>query len=143
MKKHILIGLLICSIYCSCNKNSSNSNNSATNGYVDVTINIINYNSLNVVGGWIYYPTGTRNIIVYRKSISEFMAYDRACTYQTDKSCAPLIVDVSSTFAVDSCKNCGSKFLLIDGSVNKSPATIPLTRYQTSYDGANMIHVFN
>ncbi len=142
IKKILYFGLLLSFAINSCKKESTNENGS-TSGYVDMEVNIVNYPVLNAIGGWEYIFTGTRNLIVYRKSVSEFMAYDRQCTYQPANTCAPVIVDVSSTFISDTCKNCNSKFLLVDGSVNTPPASLPLSRYQAVWDGANSIHVFN
>jgi nitrite reductase/ring-hydroxylating ferredoxin subunit len=109
---------------------------------VDFYINIAStqYLELHSVGGWVNVTGGVRGIIIYRKSIDEFMAYERNCTYQPSNSCARVSVDNTNLMAIDSC--CGSKFLLTDGSVIKSPATYPLKQYRTSLDG-NILHVYN
>ena len=109
---------------------------------VDISFSVSdpNFFDLNSVGGWVYIIGGSRGIIVYKKSSTEFMAYDRHCTYKPSTSCAKVDVDKSQITAVDSC--CGSKFLLTDGSVVSSPATIPLKSYQTTFDG-NVVHIFN
>ena len=108
------------------------------NFYVD--INSTQYIGLNSVGGYIYVTGGVRGIIIYRKSVDEFVAFERDCPYQPTNSCALVEVDQSAVMAVDSC--CGSKFLLLDGSIIEGPATIMLKQYQTSFDG-NILHVFN
>ena len=112
-----------------------------------VTVNILlsttdpSFTDLNAVGGWIYLSGGSRGIVVYRLSMGEFMAYDRHCTYKPAESCAKVDVDASGIIAVDAC--CGSKFLLTDGSVTEGPASIPLKRYQTNFDGNNMLRIYN
>ena len=96
--------------------------------------------NLNAVGGWLYANGGAKGIVIYRKSNSEFMAYDRNCTYQPNNSCAKVEIDSTSLIAKDNC--CGSEFLMTDGSVLKSPASLPLKQYQASFDG-NILHIFN
>ncbi|MEO6882429.1 MAG: hypothetical protein ABI199_00240 [Bacteroidia bacterium] len=100
------------------------------------------YVKLNAVTGWVYIDGGVRGIIVYRKSSTEFMAYDRDCPYQPNNTCALVKVDSTNNLtAFDPC--CGSKFLLMDGSVTRGPATAPLKQYETSYDGSSTLHIFN
>jgi len=96
--------------------------------------------NINAVGGWVYITGGSRGIIVYRKSQDEFVALDRHCTYEPEKTCGIVQVDSSNILLVDSC--CSSKFLITDGSVNKGPATVPLREYLTEYDG-NKLRVYN
>ena len=96
--------------------------------------------NLNVVSGWVYITGGVRGILVYRKSTSEFMAYDRNCTYQSSQPCATVVVDATNILATDTC--CHSKFSIYDGSVTHGPAGFPLKAYNTSYDG-NVLHIYN
>ena len=96
--------------------------------------------NLNAVGGWVYVNGGVRGILVYRKSISEFMAYDRNCTYQSSNVCAIVHVDASNIIATDTC--CNSQFSIVDGSVLTGPAGIPLKTYNTTYDGT-VLHIYN
>jgi len=95
---------------------------------------------LYVIGGWAYIDGGVRGILVYRKSQTEFMAYDRNCTYQSSDPCATVFVDATNILATDTC--CHSKFSMYDGSVTQAPAGLPLKAYQTTYDG-NVLHIFN
>lgn len=96
--------------------------------------------SLNAVGGWIYYPGGSRGLIIYRYSADEFKAYDRHTTYEPNKPCDPVYVDSSDIIVKDNCST--SEWVLIDGSVVTGPAGLPLKQYQTYYDGSS-VHVFN
>lgn len=96
--------------------------------------------NLHGVGGWVYITGGVRGILLYRKSSSEFMAYDRNCTYQPSDACATVIVDASNILAVDTC--CNSKFSLYDGSVIQAPAGLSLKIYNTTFDG-NVLHIYN
>jgi len=112
--------------------------------YIPVNIYIYpsdpNFNRINTPGGWVYLSGGSRGIIVYRRSNEEFVAFDRHCTYDTENSCGQVEVTSSQITAIDSC--CMSEFVLTDGSVVKSPATVPLQTYQVSFNG-NELHIFN
>lgn len=134
LKINILSFILI-SIFSisACDKN----NNIIPNVFVDRTIFITqpSYNQLNAVGGWIYLnDEGVRGIIVYRKTIDEFRAYDRNCTFDPAEACATVEVESSGISAKDNC--CGSVFELSEGLVINGPATVSLKRYQTFFDGA-------
>jgi nitrite reductase/ring-hydroxylating ferredoxin subunit len=96
--------------------------------------------NVSVVGGWVYISGGIRGILVYRKSNSEFMAYDRNCTYQSSQPCATVVVDATNIAAKDTC--CNSRFSLYDGSVYQGPASVPLKAYNTTFDG-NVLHIYN
>ena len=104
-------------------------------GIPDVPVNIyINLNEpayfgLTVIGGYAYVNGGSRGIIVYRNS-DEYKAYERHSPYQPEKACAIVEVDSTRSFGIDKCS--GSRYYLIDGSVEKGPATIPLKQYFTS-----------
>lgn len=91
------------------------------------------FNRLNVVGGWVYINGGSRGIIVYRRGLDDFIAYDRHCTFEPENSCGRVSVNQTQVQATDSC--CGSEFILTDGSPTKGPANIPLQDYLTSFDG--------
>ncbi len=110
--------------------------------YVNFYINpnSTQYLGINNIGGYVYVTGGVKGIIIYRSSEDEFVALERNCPYKPSSSCATVQVDNSGIVAVDSC--CGSKFLLLDGSIVKGPATSQLKLYQTSFDG-NTLHVFN
>jgi len=86
-----------------------------------------------------YVNAGTKGIIIYRKSTTEFTASERNCTYDPNASCS--IVEVlSGISAIDSC--CTSRFSIFDGSVINGPATKPLYQYRTLFDG-NALRVYN
>ena len=98
------------------------------------------YYDLNTIGGWMYINGGVRGIIVYRKSLDQFIALERNCSFDPQEECATVNVDQSNIFATDSC--CESQFLLLDGQVINPPAILPLKQYSTYYDG-NMLHIYN
>ena len=146
MKKKFYSRLFTCFLAASlflftdCGKDSDNPVPSV---YVDITLYLSqpSNSALNAVGGYVYVTGGARGIIVYRLSIDTFMAYDRNCTYNSDAASAVVEVESNGLFAADS--SCGSKFVLIDGSVDQGPATVGLRRYNAVYDGVNSVHIYN
>jgi len=134
----IILFLILATINTGCKKDEEAVPNVQVNLVISTTD--VAFNDLNAVGGWIYLIGGSRGIVIYRFSMDEFMAYDRHCTYEPKETCGIVAVDQSGVIAEDNC--CGSQFILTDGSVAGGPATIPLKRYQTSFDG-NLLHVFN
>lgn len=107
---------------------------------IQIYVNDPQFVNLNAVGGWVYVTGGYRGLLIYRKSTTEFMAYDRSCTHDPGNADEYVKMDANNIEAVDS--NCGSRFVITDGSVTKGPAGIPLKAYQTSFDGS-VLRVFN
>ncbi|HRS54663.1 MAG TPA: hypothetical protein P5250_08145 [Bacteroidales bacterium] len=116
--------------------------NSIPYAKVDIYINVnsTQYIGLNSIGGWVYLTGGYRGIIVYRKSTEEFVAYERTCTYDPEIQTAKVQVENNGMIAIDS--TCGSRFILIDGSVYSTPAKVGLKQYRTEFDG-NILHIYN
>lgn len=112
----------------------------------DVPVNISIYTSepafvnLNAIGGWTYVYGGVKGIIVYRQSSDQFIALERACTYDPGSNCGGVEVKSNNITAVDTC--CGSEFQITDGSVTKNPASYALKQYQTSFNGS-LLQIFN
>lgn len=104
--------------------------------HISISINDPAYHRLTTVGGWEYLTGGSRGLIVYRISNTEFKAYDRHCTFQPSSSCALVSVDANNLSASDNC--CGSSFSLLNGSVTSPPARSPLQEYYTSFDGRTL-----
>ncbi len=103
--------------------------------YVPVNITIDtglpSFFPLTVPSGWVYITGGSRGIIIYRKSQSEFVAIERHSTYEVEKQCA---VNVLSDGIIldDPCSD--SQWLIMDGTIVNGPANSPLLLYQTSYN---------
>jgi len=108
---------------------------------VDVYINTLdpNYQNLAGLGAWAYANGGSKGIIVFQYDLGKFAAYDRHCTYDSKNTCSKISAD-NNIYAIDSC--CGSKFQLLDGIPIEGPASLPLKKYNTSFDG-NIIHIWN
>ena len=109
---------------------------------VNVFINIQNpqYQNLSGMGSWSYVEGGSKGIIVFNSDMENFMAYERHCPYAPENECSKVSVDQTNLFAIDTC--CSTKYQLLDGSVIDGPGSLPLKRYNTSFDG-NIIHIWN
>ncbi|MFC1729686.1 hypothetical protein ACFL6I_05060 [candidate division KSB1 bacterium] len=137
----IIIFFTLTLIILSCKKEDSNPvPNKDINIYINP--NSTQYLELNTVGGWVYLTDGVggKGLLVYRLSNEQFLAFDRTCTYDPNEACAIIEMESSGLNAIDSC--CGSRFLIIDGSVTTGPATVSLKQYKTTYDG-NMLHIYD
>jgi len=109
--------------------------------YIDVSLNDPNFVDLNAVGGWVYITGGVKGIIIYRKSMTEFVSYERNCPYTPNASCARVVVQQDNVTAKDSC--CGSLFSIVNaGAVTQGPSTRPLKQYSTTLNGY-MLHIEN
>ncbi len=111
---------------------------------VDVTIDIQlpSYSNLQGVGGWTYLNGGSRGIIVYRKGIDEFVAFDRHSPADISGTCPlPLYPDNQNFLQLkDSCNN--AVFSLYDGSP-VSNSIYGLRQYATQFNGNNLLRVYN
>jgi hypothetical protein len=83
---------------------------------ITIYINLPTYSQLEGVGGWAYVDGGSKGIIVYRKSIDEFIAFDRHSP-ANDGTCEQALETDTSNFLQlnDLCS--GARFSLLDGSV--------------------------
>lgn len=142
-KLKLLIFLVIVisiGLFLGCKKDKTNTFPSV---YVDFYIdpNSTIYLELNTPGGWVYLTGGVDGIIAYRVGVDDFRAFDRACPYENYAVGSRVDVESSNTTAIDS-NACGSRFVLLDGSVLKGPATKPLHQYNAVYDG-QYLHIYN
>ena len=111
---------------------------------VDITIDIQlpSYSNLQGVGGWTYLNGGSRGIIVYRKAIDEFVAFDRHAPSDPEGSCPIALYPDDQNFLqlIDSCNN--AVFSLYDGSP-VSNSVFGLRQYATQFNGNNLLRVYN
>lgn len=96
--------------------------------------------SLSTVGGFrdlsLSYPDrGVRGIIVYRKDISTYYAFETNCTYQPNEACATVNIHNSTLYLEDVC--CGSMFNW-DGNPIGGIAWRPLRQYETILNGTEL-----
>jgi Rieske Fe-S protein len=77
---------------------------------------------------------GVQGLIIYQDSDNQFTVYDRACTYESDHSCA--VVEDQSFLEVMECPCCKSRYLLPEEADPISgPTSHPLVRYSSFIDG--------
>jgi hypothetical protein len=94
--------------------------------YEEINLNDFRYQALKLNGGFVYINGGVRGIIIYRKTQSEYLAFERNCPYQPAGNCALVSVDDSNLFMTDSC--CGSTFDF-DGIPVSGPVRFRLLQY--------------
>lgn len=99
---------------------------------VNITINIAlpEFFDLTVTTGSVYITGGSRGIIVYRKSETEFVAIERHSTYLPENECAVVIND-DGLILEDPCS--GSQWIITDGTLVEGPASMPLVTYDTQF----------
>ena len=110
--------------------------------YVNFSLdpNSTQYINLNAVLGWETVYGGYNGILIFRSSINEFMAFERACPYDPLVPGAQIRVEASSITCF--CPICGSKYILTDGSPYEGPSHWPLKPYNTIYQ-ANILYISN
>jgi nitrite reductase/ring-hydroxylating ferredoxin subunit len=138
MKYFAGILLVLSFVFSSCKKDENKMPYVSVNVYID--INNANYNDLNAIGGYIYVTGGYKGLIIYRASYESFVAIERACPYHPTTDCERLVVDTSGLTVSD--PKCGSRFLILDGSIVNGPSTKPAVTYATTFDGI-YVHVYN
>jgi nitrite reductase/ring-hydroxylating ferredoxin subunit len=137
-----LVFLAVISAFPACDKNKDH--DEIPFAYVNFRIypNSTFYWRLNSPQGWEYITAEkpSRGIIVYRLSMTEFMAYERTCPH--DPLVAESKIEVEASSITAACPVCESKYILLDGTPFQGPARRPLKQYRTNYDG-NSLHIFN
>lgn len=131
-----LLSLIMLIFLISCTRDGQIVETNVPNVEVNLRININDplYSRARNVGGWTYLNGGSRGIILYQQSFGVFVAYDRHCTFDPAEVCSTLDMNQAVPQAEDyDC--CGSIFSVSNGSIIQGPATRPLVRYTTSYDG--------
>lgn len=130
----ILIPLLL--INASCSKDE-------TDDFPNVSVNLTVYpgtgifHELGATGGSMTMAGGVNGLLIYRKSINEFLVFDRACPYNPNDPCEQVEVEDQGGFtAKDQC--CESVFLITTGEKWSGPAPHGLKRYSNYYDGASL-----
>lgn len=141
MKIRNILFFSIIILLVACNKNSTQP---VPNIPFDITIdiNLPSYNALIGVGGWAYVSGGSRGIIVYRRAIDEFIAFDRHSPADPEGSCPqPLYPDPDNFLTLlDSCNS--ASFSLYDGSAI-SNSEYGLRQYQTQFNGSDQVRIYN
>jgi hypothetical protein len=135
----------------SCNKANENPVDPHAVIRIDIDPNSTFYQGLNAVGGWIYVKNGdqgayvgegSRGVIIYRETQTDFKAYDRLPPNSPNQcgNSVKLIVGKYYPFAKDTCT--GNTYQLLDGSLFEGNGRYPMIQYHAIYDG-NLLHVYN
>jgi len=105
--------------------------------YVNLSINMVNYNDLTVPGNAVLLSGGYAGIIVLYNGV-QYFAYDAACPYEASQSCT-----ISVEGGIGTCSCCGSQFNLWDGGyVMSGSADEPLLQYQATAS-ENRLYITN
>lgn len=109
---------------------------------ISININLPSYSELNNVSGWVYVNGGSRGIIVYRRGIDDFVAFDRHSPADPEGTCPQPLTPDQNNF-LNLLDTCGSAvFSLYDGSP-VSNSDVGLRMYQTSWNGTETVRIFN
>lgn len=93
-----------------------------------INLNLPEYAALKLDGGYKYLNNGgVRGIILYRKNISTYIAYERNSSYHPNEACATVEVHSSGLYIIDTCSN--STFDISTGNPSGGLATRPLRQY--------------
>ena len=89
---------------------------------------------------------GVGGLIIFRADQNEFMAFDRACTYEASRTCKLEIYSENNSFF--ECPCCKSRYWMagtadIAGSVYQGPSSYALKQYKCYFDGINTVRVVN
>ncbi len=137
MKKKLLFILFI-SVF-SCKKSTDQIQAVQVDFYIYLTQP--DFVALNTVGNHVYVTGGVKGIIVYHKTIDEFVAFERSCPYDPNVTGAIVAVDSSNLGLID--YHCGSRFNILDGSIVAGPTSYPMRLYYCEYDGVSALHIHN
>ncbi|MBK7570604.1 MAG: hypothetical protein IPI10_02905 [Bacteroidetes bacterium] len=143
IRKPIALLFLLTVFSFACKKSTINTSFPVVTVNKYVYMNLPPYNFLQTVGNYMYITdAGYKGLIVYHRSIDEWVAFDRGCTYDPANADAILNVVTGSLTVEDT--HCGSKYNLVDGSVISSPATTPMKQYRVDYDaGTQSLYIYN
>ena len=140
MKLHIFLFFLGLTVLMSCTKNQAHPVPNIP-FHITIDINLPSYNALIGVGNYAYVNGGSKGIIIYRRSIDEFVAFDRHSPADVNGTCDPLIPDTNNYLTLlDPCSD--AKFSLYDGSPI-SGSEFGLRQYQTFFNGSNLLRINN
>jgi hypothetical protein len=92
---------------------------------------------LQSTGGYKVIAGGVKGILLYRKSTTTILAFERNCSYQPNDACATVGVHSSGIYMTDTC--CNSNFSFDAGLPIGGPANQPLRQYAASLSGNTLL----
>lgn len=141
MKVQFILGVLLLLLLSSCKVNN---NHPVPDVPFDITIDMTlpTYDDLLGVGGYAYVNAGSRGVIVYRRGIEDFVAFDRHSPADVNGNCnQPLTPDANNFLVLnDTCNN--AQFSLFDGSPVEG-SEFGLRQYATAWGGGNTLRIYN
>ncbi|XOV68914.1 MAG: hypothetical protein ACFHU9_06960 [Fluviicola sp.] len=141
MKVQFILGAFFVLLIASCRVNN---NHPVPNVPFDVTIDMTlpTYDDLQGVGGYAYVNAGSRGVIVYRRGVDDFVAFDRHSPADVNGVCAQPLTPDDNNFLLlnDTCNN--AQFSLYDGSP-VSGAEFGLRQYATGWGGGTTLRIYN
>lgn len=137
MRKWIVLSVLF--LFFSCKKKDTQSAVNNPVPYVPVNYTLYPddpiYFKIQSIGGWMYIDNvGINGIIVYRKSMEEFLVIERTSSYLPDNSAARVKVMSDNFLLRDTVSD--SQWKIIDAQVVKGPAAWPLRTYGSTYQNS-------
>jgi hypothetical protein len=141
MKLRFILMFSVGFVLSACIKNS---NHPVPNIPFDLTINITlpTYSSLMGVSGYAYVNAGSKGVIVYRRGIDDFVAFDRHSPADIAGTCATPLTPDSTNFLMlnDECND--AVFSLYDGSP-VSGSEFGLRQYAVAWNGTETLRIYN
>ena len=95
MKQTTILFSLICIFAFSCKKDNSDDIIPYVPVNTTIYLSLPEYAPLNSIGNSVFIDGGYRGLVVYRRALTEFVAYDRACPYDPTATGAKLVLDSS------------------------------------------------
>jgi hypothetical protein len=143
MKKLNLFTLSLLFVLASCGKNNQHPVPYFTfDANINLTLPL--YSNLQGVGGWAYVGgAGSKGVVVYRRSLNEFVAFDRHSPAPDGFDCETGLTIDEDNFLIlnDPCSN--ARFSLFDGSIIDGDTEWGLRQYETVYNGGQTLRIFN
>ncbi|MFM9052190.1 MAG: hypothetical protein ACKOKF_07730 [Bacteroidota bacterium] len=134
--------ILLIPLFWACSR--SNVDNNIPNVQVDlyIPLSLPEYATLNGIGNHVLVAGGYKGILIFRKSIDHFAAYERACPYDPMLNSSLIVADSNLVLGID--RTCGSRFNFFDGSVINGPSSRPLKQYNCDFDAQlNTLRIYN
>ena len=141
MKVRFILFLMVSFLLTACPKSDPHPVPSVPFDF-SIDISLPSYSPLMGVSGWAYVNGGSKGIIVYRRGIDEFIAFDRHSPADESGICAqPLVPDDNNFLQLnDTCNT--ATFSLYDGSPITN-SVFGLRQYQTLWDGNHSLRIYN
>lgn len=109
---------------------------------ISIDITLPSYSDLMGVSGYAFVNGGSRGIIVYRRGINDFIAFDRHSPADVAGVCAdPLTPNEDNFLTLDDVCN-DAHFSLYDGSAI-SESEYGLRQYAVTWDGNQILRIYN